>query len=291
MTTCADSKRLSQLFGEEFDLVIVDAPCSGEGMFRKEEIAVTEWSEANVKLCAERQREILDNINSLVKDGGYLLYSTCTYSLEENEKCINDFIKNHSEFQLVPVSEKVKNNTVDGINFDGCEIENINYCRRFYPHVSKGEGQFAALMKKTGGNGIVPKRKNALENIPKNEQKIVFDFLDETLTDYDKNCVKKYKENIVYFEPDFDIPSGIAFSCGVTVGTVKKNYIQPHHQLFMAMGNYFKRKIENKNGESWVATQSIAENIGEFLEFISPVTFNNDSGNNYALLLEGNKYF
>lgn len=244
ITTCADAKRLSELFGEEFDLVVVDAPCSGEGMFRKDENAVNEWSEANVKLCADRQQEILGYINSLVKDDGYLLYSTCTFSLEENEKCVDTFIKNHPEFKLVPVKENVRKHTEDGINFDGCETENINYCRRFYPHISKGEGQFVALMKKNGGNGIVPKRKTVLEEVPKNEQKIIFDFLDETLTDYDKNCVKKYKENIVYFDSDLSVPSGIAFSCGVTIGTVKKNYIQPHHQFFMAMSEKFRRKIE-----------------------------------------------
>lgn len=244
ITTCADVKRLASMFGEEFDLVVVDAPCSGEGMFRKDENAVKEWSEQNVKLCAERQTEILKHINGVVKDGGYLLYSTCTFSLEENEMCIDYFIKNHLEFSLVPVNEKVKNNTADGIKFHGCETENIEFCRRFYPHISKGEGQFVALMKKSGGNGIVPKRKTVLEEIPKNEQKIVFDFLNDTLTNYNKNCVKKYKENIVYFEPDFAVPSGIAFSCGVTIGTVKKNYIQPHHQFFSAMGESFKRKIE-----------------------------------------------
>lgn len=244
ITTCADVKRLASMFGEEFDLVVVDAPCSGEGMFRKDENAVKEWSEQNVKLCAERQTEILKHINGVVKDGGYLLYSTCTFSLEENEMCIDNFIKNHPEFSLVPVNEKVKNNTADGIKFQGCETGNIEFCRRFYPHISKGEGQFVALMKKSGGNGIVPKRKTVLEEIPKNEQKIVFDFLDDTLTNYNKNCVKKYKENIVYFEPDFAVPSGIAFSCGVTIGTVKKNYIQPHHQFFSAMGESFKRKIE-----------------------------------------------
>lgn len=244
ITTCTDAKRLSELFGEEFDLVVVDAPCSGEGMFRKDENAVSEWSEENVKLCTDRQHEILGYINSLVKDGGFLLYSTCTFSLEENEKCVDTFIKNHPEFELIPVKENVRKHTADGINFDGCETENINYCRRFYPHISKGEGQFVALMKKSGGNGIVPKRKTVLEEVPKKEQKIVFDFLDETLTDYNKNCVKKYKENIVYFDSDFSVPSGIAFSCGVTIGTVKKNYIQPHHQFFMAMGEKFRRKIE-----------------------------------------------
>lgn len=244
ITTCADSKRLAALFGEEFDLVVVDAPCSGEGMFRKDKVAIDEWSEQNVALCAERQREILGNINGLVKDGGYLLYSTCTFSLEENEKCVDFFLKNNPKFSLVPVKENVSRHTSDGIRFDGCETKNIELCRRFYPHVSKGEGQFVALMKKNGGSGIVPKRKSVLEDVPKNEQKIVFDFLDDTLKNYNRNAVKKYKENIVYFEPDFPVPAGIAFSCGVTIGTVKKNYIQPHHQFFMAMGQNFKRKIE-----------------------------------------------
>ncbi len=244
ITTCTDAGRLSELFGEEFDLVVVDAPCSGEGMFRKDGTAVKEWSPENVRHCAERQKEIMSQINSLVRAGGCLLYSTCTFSLDENEMLIDSFLAEHPEFTLVPVSEKVRNHTADGISFDGCKTENINLCRRFYPHISKGEGQFMALMKKTDGSGIVPKRKTALEEIPKNEQKTVFDFLDETLTDYDRKCVKKYKENIVYFDSDFSVPQGIAFSCGVTVGTVKKNYIQPHHQFFMAMGEKFRRKIE-----------------------------------------------
>lgn len=244
ITTCTDAKRLSSLFGEEFDLVIVDAPCSGEGMFRKDETAINEWSTANVKLCAERQEEILGYINTLVKEDGYLLYSTCTFSLEENEMCVDKFLCEHPEFELVPVRDCVKKHTADGISFDGCRTQNIAECRRFYPHISSGEGQFVALMRKKSGNGVYIKRENALEEIPKSEQKIVFDFLDGTLTDYDKRCVKKYKENIVYFEPDFVVPKGVAFSCGVTIGTVQKNYIQPHHQFFMAMGEFFRRKID-----------------------------------------------
>ena len=243
VTTCADAKRLSSLFGEEFDLVIVDAPCSGEGMFRKDETAISEWSPANVRLCAERQEEILGYIHSTVREGGHLLYSTCTFSLEENEIQVDNFLCEHPEFELVPVRECVKASTADGISFDGCRTENISECRRFYPHISKGEGQFVALLKKNSGGGFSQKRENALEEIPKSEQKIVFDFLDATLTDYDKKCVKKYKDSIVYFEPDFVVPKGVAFSCGVTVGTVQKNYVQPHHQFFMAMGESFRRKI------------------------------------------------
>ena len=244
VTTCSDAKRLSELFGEEFDLVIVDAPCSGEGMFRKDETAISEWSTANVKLCADRQDEILSYAKNLVKEDGYLLYSTCTYAPEEDEMCVDRFLTENTEFELVGVKDCVQKCTADGISFDGCRTENISYCRRFYPHVSKGEGQFVALLHKTAGNYINIKRESALEKLSKAEEKIVFDFLDSTLVSYDKNCVKKYKDSIVYFEPDFVVPKGIAFSCGVTIGTVQKNYIQPHHQFFMAMGKCFRRQIE-----------------------------------------------
>lgn len=243
ITTCADAKKIASLYGEAFDLVIVDAPCSGEGMFRKDENAQKEWSVENVLHCAERQREILDEIKSTVKPGGYLLYSTCTFSLEENEKNVDWFLTENENFELINVDEKVVNATSDGINFDGCKTENISRCRRFYPHIAKGEGQFLALMKKTDGIGFEELPQSALCEIPKNEQKIIFDFLDETLTDYNKKAVKKYKGNFVYFDSDFPVPSG-AFSCGVTIGSLQKNYIKPHHQFFSAMGNLFRQKIE-----------------------------------------------
>ena len=250
ITTCSDVKRLSNLFGEEFDLVIVDAPCSGEGMFRKDETAINEWSTANVNLCADRQDEILSYAKDFVCEGGYLLYSTCTYSPEENEMCIDRFLAENKNFELVEVNENVKKATADGVFFDGCKTENISFCRRFYPHVSKGEGQFVALLKKTNANYINIKRENALEKISKAEEKIVFDFLDSTLVSYDKKCVRKYKDSIVYFESDFVVPKGIAFLCGVTIGTVQKNYILPHHQFFMAMGKEFRRQIELTHDEA-----------------------------------------
>ena len=122
-----------------FDLVICDAPCSGEGMFRKyPEEAIGDWSVQNVLLCAERQKSILDTASLLVKQGGYLLYSTCTFSLDENEMQIDSFLKSHPDFSLIPVSEEVCKVTCDGYLFDGCD-ESIKLCRRFLPHLSKGE--------------------------------------------------------------------------------------------------------------------------------------------------------
>ncbi len=242
VTTCMDTKKLARTFPKVFDLVMVDAPCSGEGMFRKDDIAIDEWSEDNVRMCAERQSGILENAAACVKNGGYIVYATCTYSLEENEMLIDEFLTNHPDFEIVPVKENVRLATADGIKFDGCRCENINFARRFYPHKSKGEGQFMAVLHNTAPEEYALPLKIKAEKI----DKTVFDFLDSVLTDYDKENVKLHNGNPVYFTPDFDVPKGTAFCCGVTIGEIKKNYIQPHHQFFMAMGDKFKRKIELK---------------------------------------------
>ncbi|MBR2956919.1 MAG: RsmB/NOP family class I SAM-dependent RNA methyltransferase, partial [Clostridia bacterium] len=92
VTTCMDTKKLAKTFPKTFDLVMVDAPCSGEGMFRKDDIAIDEWSEDNVKMCAQRQSGILENAAVCVKNGGYIVYATCTYSLEENEMTVDEFL-------------------------------------------------------------------------------------------------------------------------------------------------------------------------------------------------------
>lgn len=241
VTTCMDTGKLAATFPDTFDLIMVDAPCSGEGMFRKEEQAVTEWSQKNVLMCAERQREILENAVMCLKDGGYIIYATCTFSLEENEMVIDSFLSEHPEFELIQVKEAVKASTSDGIRFDGCRCESIGYARRFYPHKAPGEGQFAAVLKST-----LPSRSKRNPDITKADKidRSVFDFLDSTLASYDRSKVRMYNGNPVYFSDETVIKKGTAFSCGVTIGEIKKNYIQPHHQFFMAMGELFRRKIE-----------------------------------------------
>lgn len=241
ITTCMDSARIAQLYPAAFDMIMVDAPCSGEGMFRKDDTAIAEWNTDNVKLCAQRQAEILDNAVKALKDGGYIVYATCTFSIEENEMTIDSFLQRHPEFELIPVCENVEKATCDGVKFDGCNCKNINFARRFYPHKSRGEGQFMAVLhSKSEPYKTTAKSSSKAEKI----DKTVFDFLDDVLIEYNKENVRIYNGNPVYFTPDFDVTKGSAFLCGITIGEIKKNYIQPHHQFFMAMGKYFKRKIE-----------------------------------------------
>ncbi len=240
VTTCMDTEKLSKTFPKTFDLIMVDAPCSGEGMFRKEAAAISEWSEENVTMCATRQADILENAVKCLKDGGYIIYSTCTFSLEENEITVDLFLQKHPEFNMVRVCEKIEKATEGGITFDGCKTADIHYARRFYPHKSKGEGQFMAVLKNT--SEPIPQYNSYIK--PQTSNKTVIEFLNDTLTQYNYENVRMYNGNPVYFTPDFEVKDGVAFCCGITIGEIKKNYILPHHQFFMGMGKYFKRKIE-----------------------------------------------
>lgn len=257
ITTCMDSSRLATVFPETFDLIMVDAPCSGEGMFRKDENAINEWSEENVKKCALRQAEILENAVKMLKNGGYIIYATCTFSLEENEMTVDAFLYNHPDFEIIKVKESVIDSTCDGIKFDGCKCENIHFARRFYPHKAKGEGQFMAVLHHKGesfDNSFTTNKTNKPD-------KTVTDFLDSVLTEYNPNYVTEYNGNPVYFSPDFKVDKGVAFAFGVKIGEIKKNYIQPHHQFFMALGKNFKRKIELSSDSEQLAKYLHGEEI------------------------------
>ncbi len=249
VVTCMDTNRLSSTFEGTFDLVIVDAPCSGEGMFRKEEIAIDEWSEANVAFCAKRQSEILENAVKALKSGGFIIYATCTFSLEENEMMIDAFLDKHPQFEIIPVNENVVKYTCDGIKFDGCKCENIHFARRFYPHKAKGEGQFMALLhhkgEKTPDNLSAPSSKKS--------NKLVSDFLSDTLIEYNPQYLHEYNGNPIYYNNRLPIKDGCAFCCGITIGEIRKNYILPHHQFFMALGDKFKRKINLSLGSDELA--------------------------------------
>lgn len=240
VTTCMDTARLAATFPHTFDMIMVDAPCSGEGMFRKEENAIPEWSLDNVKKCATRQSEILENAVTALKGGGYIVYVTCTFSLEENEMVVDAFLRAHPEFEIVPVKESVRACTSDGIFFDGCETENIRFARRFYPHVGRGEGQFMAVLHSTASPAFDKKKPTSASK----PDSVTLSFLDDVLVQYEKEHVLLYNGNPVYFTPDFAVPKGAAFALGVTIGEVRGKYILPHHQFFSAMGKYFKRKIE-----------------------------------------------
>ena len=130
--------RLAEKYAGLFHRVLIDAPCSGEGMFRKEEAAVTDWSQQTVEMCARRQAEILHSGAALVAPGGRLVYSTCTFAPEENEQTIEAFLTAHPEFVPEPVAAPWFTAVGTGMF-------------RLWPHKLLGEGHFVAVLRKTAG--------------------------------------------------------------------------------------------------------------------------------------------
>ncbi len=146
-----------------FDAILVDAPCSGEGLFRKDKEAIKEWSLSNVLFCQKRQRQILNDIWPCLKEGGLLIYSTCTFNTRENEENVK-FITEELGADILPVSTKPE------WNITGSLLVGWNYpVYRFIPGTTKSEGLFMAVLRKKGsfdGAGILPQsaKKHALSN-------------------------------------------------------------------------------------------------------------------------------
>ena len=126
---------LADRFPGFFHRIMVDAPCSGEGMFRKEEAAITDWSEENVEMCARRQAEILDCAAAMLRPGGRLVYSTCTFAPQEDEEAVEAFLARHPEFETESVNAPWFQESRPGMY-------------RLWPHKLLGEGHFAAVLRK-----------------------------------------------------------------------------------------------------------------------------------------------
>ena len=137
LVTNENTEKLAKLLPGYFDRVLIDAPCSGEGMFRKEEAAITDWSQETVEMCARRQGEILHNGAQLVRPGGRLVYSTCTFAPEENEETIAAFLQTHPEFALEKTDAPWFTPSTEG-SF------------RLWPHKLLGEGHFVAVLRREG---------------------------------------------------------------------------------------------------------------------------------------------
>ena len=244
VVTSLDTDEIANLFDSVFDVVIADAPCSGEGMFRKDVPAIEEWSEDNITICQKRQTHILNNAAKIVKTNGHLLYSTCTYSLEENEMVVDEFLENHPEFELCEVKDELKLITDDGVEFEGAKTKELKKCRRFYPHKADGEGQFLALMRKKDGSKSEILFKDAAKQPSKDEIRIVEDFFKANLTERPRGRIIKHGENLVLASYDCPLIPKSVFSAGVLIGEIRGKILFPSHQFFSCYGNIFLRRQE-----------------------------------------------
>ncbi len=263
LVTSLDTEELGRMFDGAFDLVLCDAPCSGEGMLRKYAEASVEWSEENVFSCAKRQDEILRNVAHLVKPGGYLLYSTCTYSIEENEGAVARFLDEHDDFSILPVKERLAAITADGVVPSGVKREDLRLTRRFYPHLAKGEGQYIALMQRAENiqNMQTILYKERINLPSKEEMRTVEKFISDNFASPIKARFIKQGDYVAAVLHDCPIPPHSVFMPGVVLGEVKKGVFYPHHQMFSALGKRMKRQENLKKGDPRVSKYLRGEEI------------------------------
>jgi len=226
-----------------FDVIVVDAPCSGSGLFRKDANAIKEWSENNVTICAQRQQRILADIMPSLKDGGVLIYSTCSYSQQEDEDICSWLLKG---FKVKSLKLKVEDSW-GIVESDFGKDNQFDY--RFYPYKVKGEGFFiAAFKKESSGIFALEKGKNQKSKVKKEkltqkEIEAVIPYVDDIDNFF---FIKQNEEAIavpVHVEDDLQLIQSALYikKAGVRLGTIIRNKLIPAHDL--AVSNIINKDL------------------------------------------------
>ena len=257
-------ERLAERFPGYFDAVIVDAPCSGEGMFRKNTEALIQWSPENVKMCSERQAQILENAYACLKRGGVLIYSTCTFEKAENEDRVSELIRRHPDMKLADTS-RFKGMT-EGLR-DG--LDGFAEAVRVWPMHFNGEGHFAALLEKEGEPAQILPPGGYEPSSGAKDMKALEGFLKDSLTDEAaaailgaKNRYRLFGDNLFIMPEDTPSLAGLKVArCGLHIGEFKKDRFEPAHALALFLGesdvSLFKR-VDEDEAESFVRGMTLS---------------------------------
>ena len=246
--------QLAQKYKCFFDKIIVDAPCSGEGMFKKEPQAVHEWSAEHTYSCAERQKNILRSAFSMLCGGGYLVYSTCTFAPCENEEVVAWVLEEFPDIELVPiVASGVSNGNGDwaGSKFD------LSGTKRIFPHKSRGEGHFAALFKKCGNE------KNDFKKVYKSDKEQLFrSFEKEHLNTKLDGVFVEFGDKLYLMPYSLDIDKIKTELPGLFLGVCKKSRFEPAHALCLALSKEdFKNVYETEDTDKFFRGETLSGDV------------------------------
>ena len=229
--TSEPPEKLAQIYPDFFDGILADAPCSGEGMFRREPDMLRDWQEKGPDFYVPLQRSILQAAVRMLKPGGYLLYSTCTFSVKENEGNVRWLLETCPDMETVPVSP---------MPAAGCESI-LEGCIRLYPHRVKGEGQFAALLRKK------PDAKREAADIPagtppkgirKKPPEAAAAFLDRLQFPWESGVFYEKGEQLYWLGEGVVPVSGVRYlRTGLLLGTVKSGRFEPAQALAMVLNS------------------------------------------------------
>lgn len=255
--------KLALEFPEFFSKILIDAPCSGEGMFRKDPDAPRNWGIYSTDKCVLMQQDILNSAGEMLAPGGMMVYSTCTFNPEENEKMIDYFLKSYTDFELVDISlmdgwEKGRTDWAGGNH-------ELSKTVRLWPYKLRGEGHFVALLRKKGVS------QPTVINIPlfneENEKKELTDlihFINDNLTIELKGRIEAYGDRL-YLQPSLvhQLRGIKVVRPGLYLGTLKKKRFEPSHGLALALKK-----------ESFKRTVNLDLKVGKITNYLKGETLN-----------------
>lgn len=234
--TNMDTKVLCKQLPQCFDKILVDAPCSGEGMMKKHDAASEKWSMENIELCASRQKEILTNAHQSLKKDGILVYSTCTYAKEENEEVIAWFLKEFDDMELVEIEADFGR---PGLETEGMDASKV--CRIF--PMDHGEGHFIAKLKKNGGSSKSLPVQNS-HKVDGCVQKFLKEQVENPMTYFYVEKGKDHDKVFMMNHPFLKLKKGNVVRQGVYVGNVIKSRFEPAHAFYMNEALQYKRTFD-----------------------------------------------
>lgn len=236
MVISEEPGKLVEYFPEYFDKILIDAPCSGEGMFRKDKKMVKAWEEHGPEFFSKLQRSIITQAAAMLKPGGMILYSTCTFDPLENEKTVEYLLETCPEFKICDMEGY--EGFCEGIpKYVEDHSEEYRKTVRIFPHKMQGEGHYLALVKKGDDN---TERKNEKTAKPKSGAKKLPEeleqFLKELAWDIDKSRLDIREERVYYMPENLPMLKGVRFlRSGLLLGEVKKNRFEPSQALAMCL--------------------------------------------------------
>ena len=260
--TSETPEKLASVYPEYFDKILVDAPCSGEGMFRKDADMVKDWLEHGPAYYAPIQKEILHQAVAMLKPGGMMVYSTCTFDKREDEEQILDLLETYPEMEVVPLPRFA--GACDSFGFSGAI--------RLFPHKIKGEGHFVVLLRKNADGqeakqakaGKQTKISAVLEKEPELKA-----FLEKCGIFEDPSRFMVREDSIYYLPENFEPAKGIRYlRTGLLVGTLKKGRFEPSQALAMVLSpGTFEDCISFNRGDDrvirYLKGETISLNEGE----------------------------
>lgn len=242
IVTNESPKKLEEKYPCFFDKIIVDAPCSGEGMFRKEDFFESDWSIEHTVSCSERQKNILSSAMKMLKPGGFIVYSTCTFSPEENEMIV-DYLLDNYPLRLEPCDNLTM--VSSGISSLSKKGYDMSHARRIFPHKNKGEGHFIALFRHTGtpceNKPIKKERKKENKNTSKindnlsNMINVYREFENKFLNIHLDGEFISFGDNLYLKPANIDIDKIKVLRAGLHLGICKKGRFEPSHSLVLSL--------------------------------------------------------